>query len=234
MTALNSGEIDVRTVDQPLGTGERYTVTDVALGLGYGRRITSRFAAGIQVNYVNERIWHTSNRMLTFNLGTVYRLTEGGGDARLLPVEPRHAGALQGGDLAIQYDADPDDLRRQQRAAGRAVHRRVPGAGPLPGRAERALPDRVDDQPASCSWSRRCIPTTTARASTSAPSGPGRTLFALRAGYQTLFQDDRELGLTLGVGVAGDLAEQPLPVRLRLGRPRPPADTHRLTLVLVF
>src|SRR5687767_7862948 len=39
VTALNSGEIDVRTVDQPLGTGERYTVSDVALGLGFGREM---------------------------------------------------------------------------------------------------------------------------------------------------------------------------------------------------
>ena len=62
MTALNSGDIDVRTVDQPLGTGERYTVSNVALGLGYGRQITSRFAAGLQVNYVTERIWHTLGR----------------------------------------------------------------------------------------------------------------------------------------------------------------------------
>jgi hypothetical protein len=32
LTALNSGEIDVRTVSQPLGTGERYTVSNMALG----------------------------------------------------------------------------------------------------------------------------------------------------------------------------------------------------------
>src|SRR5512140_1544327 len=37
MTSLNSGEIEVRTVEQPLGTGERYSVTDLAFGIGYGR-----------------------------------------------------------------------------------------------------------------------------------------------------------------------------------------------------
>ena len=34
VTSLNSGDIDVRTVDQPLGTGERYSVSDLAFGLG--------------------------------------------------------------------------------------------------------------------------------------------------------------------------------------------------------
>ncbi len=37
VTALNSGDIAVTTVDQPLGTGENYNVTDVAFGIGYGR-----------------------------------------------------------------------------------------------------------------------------------------------------------------------------------------------------
>jgi hypothetical protein len=49
-TELNSGEIDVRTVDQPLGTGERYSVNDVALGLGYGRKISDRFSVGVELN----------------------------------------------------------------------------------------------------------------------------------------------------------------------------------------
>ena len=34
VTSLNSGEIDVRTVEKPLGTGERYTVSDLAFGVG--------------------------------------------------------------------------------------------------------------------------------------------------------------------------------------------------------
>ena len=37
VTALNSGEIDVRTIDQPLGTGERYSVNDLALSTVGGR-----------------------------------------------------------------------------------------------------------------------------------------------------------------------------------------------------
>ena len=56
VTSLNSGDIDVRTVSQPLGTGERYTVSDIAIGLGYAYAVTSRFAAGVQVRYLQETI----------------------------------------------------------------------------------------------------------------------------------------------------------------------------------
>jgi len=43
VTSLRSGDIDVRTVDQPLGTGELYHVSDFAAGLGWARPITDRF-----------------------------------------------------------------------------------------------------------------------------------------------------------------------------------------------
>src|SRR5665647_3427528 len=49
-TSLNSGEIDVRTVDQPLGTGEKYSVTDFAIGAGYGFMLTDRVSAGVVLN----------------------------------------------------------------------------------------------------------------------------------------------------------------------------------------
>ena len=40
VTSLGSGPIDVRTVSQPLGTGESYTVSDIGIVLGCGRMIT--------------------------------------------------------------------------------------------------------------------------------------------------------------------------------------------------
>ncbi|MBN1155722.1 PorV/PorQ family protein, partial [candidate division KSB1 bacterium] len=53
-TSLNSGEIDVRTVEQPMGTGERYSVSNFALGFGYARMLTDRVAVGMIVNYLRE------------------------------------------------------------------------------------------------------------------------------------------------------------------------------------
>ncbi len=47
-TLLNSGEMDVRTVENPLGTGERFTVNNLALGLGYGLMLTDRVSVGMQ------------------------------------------------------------------------------------------------------------------------------------------------------------------------------------------
>ena len=56
ITSLNSGEIDVTTVEKPLGTGERYEVTNFAIGAGYGRMLTDRVAVGFLINYFREKM----------------------------------------------------------------------------------------------------------------------------------------------------------------------------------
>ncbi len=65
-------------MEQPLGAGVNYSVSNVALGLAYGQRITSRFSAGLQANYITESIWNTSFKAWSFNLGTLYKLSDSG------------------------------------------------------------------------------------------------------------------------------------------------------------
>jgi hypothetical protein len=107
ITALNSGEIDVRTVDQPLGTGEKFTASDVAIGVGYGRRLTDRFSAGGQITYVQETIWHSSASTFTLSMGTHYRVSENGFQiGASLANFGTHSG-YDGRDLRVTYDNDP-------------------------------------------------------------------------------------------------------------------------------
>jgi hypothetical protein len=77
-TSLNSGDIDVRTVDQPLGTGEKYSVTDFAFGFGYGFMLTDRVSAGVVLNYINETIWHSSLSGFAMNFGIQFQIIENG------------------------------------------------------------------------------------------------------------------------------------------------------------
>ena len=97
----------MRTVTQPLGTGERYTVSDVAIGLGYGRQITDRFSAGAQVNYLQETIWHTSLNTVVFDLGTLYQVSDRGLRIGASLSNFGTQGRFSGRDLAIVYDGDP-------------------------------------------------------------------------------------------------------------------------------
>ena len=107
-TSLNSGEIDVRTVEAEHGTGEKYTVTNFALGLGYGFMLTDRVSVGLQINYINESIWHSSLSTFGLNFGVQYEIQEGGLTlgASVSNFGPR--AGYDGRDLFIDYDADPD------------------------------------------------------------------------------------------------------------------------------
>jgi len=75
-TLLNSGEMKVRTVESPLGTGELFKVSNLALGLGYGLMLTDRVSVGMQINYINESIWHSSLSAFGINLGVQYQVVK--------------------------------------------------------------------------------------------------------------------------------------------------------------
>ena len=107
-TLLNSGEMDVRTVESPLGTGERFTVNDLALGIGYGLMLTDRVSVGLQINYINESIWHSSLSTFGLNFGVQYEVLESSLTlgASVSNFGPR--AGYSGRDLYLDYDFDPD------------------------------------------------------------------------------------------------------------------------------
>jgi hypothetical protein len=232
VTALNSGDIDVRTVDQPLGTGERYDVSNVALGFGYGRHITSRFTAGIKVNYATERIWHTSNHMFTFDLGTVYRLSENGAVLGFSLANLGSQSRYSGDDLAIQYDPNADEHGNNS-ALPAEQHT---DEFPLPGvfRIGVSVPYIVSKDSRFLFLAEALHPNDNSESANFGVEWGGYDLLALRAGYQTLFQADSDLGLTAGFGVQGNLGDNRYQLNYAWAAHDFLQDTHRFTLVLAF
>ena len=107
MTSLNSGEMDVRTVEQPLGTGERFSVTNFALGLGYGIMLTDRVSVGLQMTYYQESIWHSNITGFALNIGVQYQVEVDGLTigAALMNFGPR--AKYEGRDAYVNFDFDP-------------------------------------------------------------------------------------------------------------------------------
>lgn len=115
VTALNSGDIEIRTVEKEKGTGLYYDVTNISLGLAYGIMLTDRVSAGIAFNYIQETIYNTSLVDVALNFGVQYQtaiegLTIG---ASVSNFGPR--ASYDGRDIFFNYDADPskhgDDSR---------------------------------------------------------------------------------------------------------------------------
>ncbi len=107
LTALNMGEMKVRTIDHPEGTGEYFDASDMAIGLSYGIHITNRFAIGFNFKFIQQTIWKEHARGFAVDIGTLYQtpwkgfrigaaLTNFGTDMQ-----------MSGNDLLVYHDIDP-------------------------------------------------------------------------------------------------------------------------------
>jgi len=232
VTSLNSGDIDVRTVDHPLGTGERYTVSDVALGLGFGRQITSRFGAGIQVNYISETIWHTSVHLMSVNVGTVYRLSENGFKLGASLTNLGSQGSFSGRDLAIQYDPTPDVYGDNGALPGD----QYTGEFPLPVsfRVGISYPHDLDPKNRLLVLAEAIHPSDNTESVSAGVEWAWDHTVSFRAGYQTLFQTDSDLGPTLGLGLELPIEDSRLHFDYAWADHRRLQETHRMTVVLEF
>lgn len=203
LTSLRSGDMDVRTVDQPLGTGEKFGVQDVALGLGYGRQITARFAVGAQVNYLQETIWHSSLAAFTFNVGTLYRISKSGLHVGSSISNWGTQSNYAGRDLRVTYDPTPGVNGDNSSLPGSAFA----GDFPLPVlfRVGVGMPHQLNRQ-ARLEWEVDAFHPSDNTESVSAGTDLTlRNALSVRAGYQNAFERDSELGLTLGAGFKGRL-----------------------------
>jgi hypothetical protein len=232
VTSLNSGEMDVRTVEQPLGTGERFDVSNVAVGLGYGLRVTSRFATGVQVNFGTERIWHTSNRLVTFSVGTVYKLNEQGMTLGFGLMNFGTSASYTGGDLSIQYDPTPDVAGDN----GALPADQATDAFPVPVmfRIGLSLPLKTSEDSRFLALVEALHPNDNSESANVGLEWEWKSLFALRAGYQTLFQTDGQLGLTLGFGIKGDLGNNTYQLDYAWAEHESLEDTQRVSMAINF
>jgi hypothetical protein len=73
---LTMDEMEETTIDQPMGTGRKFSVYDYAITMSYGRKITSRFDAALSVKYIAERIWDLEASGLAIDIGFGYRFDQ--------------------------------------------------------------------------------------------------------------------------------------------------------------
>lgn len=71
MVHANYGEMDVITVADQEGTGEKFTADEYALSLSFGRQLTNWFAFGASAKYINSKIWHMNASAAALDLGVI-------------------------------------------------------------------------------------------------------------------------------------------------------------------
>lgn len=232
LTSLGSGDLDVRTVAQPQGTGEKFSVSDLALGLGYAKAITDRFSVGVQLNYVQETIWHSSISSATVSLGTLYQWSDRGLSIGASLTNFGTLGSYDGRDLRILYDQDPSQFGDNSQLPADKFTDQFPvpiqfrvGLGmpyviPRVGRFRFALDAmHPNDNTESVSAGTEFV---------------YHDFVALRLGYQNLFLQDSEVGLTAGGGLQGDLGDHPYHLDYAWADHHRLGGTQRLSLGVSF
>jgi hypothetical protein len=233
LTMLNSGEMDVRTVEQPLGTGERFSVENIAFGLGYGLMVTDRVSIGVQLNYITESIWHSSISTFGMNLGVQYKILDQG---LTIGASLSNFGAnasYDGRDLYINYDFDPnkygdnDHLPAELRTGSFSL--------PVIFRAGISYQFVFNDDYNLLIAADAMHPNDNSESLNLGSELNLLKYVSLRAGYRNLFLPDLEGGLVLGAGFRADISGS---YNIRFdyayadyGRL---AEAHRLTLGVGF
>ena len=232
ITSLSSGEIDVRTVEQPLGTGERYTVTDLAFGIGYGRQVSEQFSVGLQGTYLTETIWHSSMYAFALNVGTLYRISESGLRIGASISNFGTPARFNGTDLRVLFDQNPARFGDNGSLPAELLTDDFPL--PILFRVGIGIPVALNERNrVNVAFDAFHPSDNTESLSMGIEWGYDNTLF-LRGGYQNLFLEDSEVGLTLGVGVQSTLDVYRVSFDYGWADHGRLKETHRVTLGIFF
>jgi hypothetical protein len=72
ITSFGAGDMPVRTIDRPDGTGELFSASSIAIGIHYARNLSDRFSIGFTGKYVSESIWHMQAQAFAADLGAQF------------------------------------------------------------------------------------------------------------------------------------------------------------------
>lgn len=197
VSVLSMDEMMVRTVEMPEGTGEFFNAGAIVIGLNYSRFLTENFAIGGNFKYINESIWNMSATGFGIDIGTMYKL----------PVLNE-----------LRIAASISNFGTKMQLAGRDITQVVPsGAGgqnfvntnieldhfdlPLLFRFGLST-DVIKDGTSKLVVAVDAIhPNDHTEYINAGAEYSWNEVLYLRAGYNSLFEQDTEKGLTLGFGV---------------------------------
>lgn len=198
-TSLSMGDMKVRTVFYPEGTGELFTASSFAIAGSYGRNLTDRFSIGFTAKYVHESVWHMRSNGFAIDVGTLFTTQFHG---MRLGMSISNFGTkmrLEGKDTQVTHDIDPVKTGNNDRIIAYLGTDRWPM--PLIFRVGVGMDVLKDD------WNRLTVGVDAVH-----PNDNTEYLnvgmeygfhgnFYARLGYKSLFMRDSEEGLTAGLGL---------------------------------
>lgn len=199
LTYFSVGDMEVRTVEEPDGTGQIFGGSDVAFTLAYALNLTDNFSLGLGGKLIRQSIWDMSANAFAVDIGVHYvmpfkgftlgaTMTNFGSDLR-----------MSGDNTLILHDPDPTTTGNN----GRIPATQKMESWSLPLNFQVGLAYQAVRTPAH---------TINLAVDALHPNNDYESLnvgaeyifnqfFALRGGYQSVFLDDSETSYTFGLGL---------------------------------
>jgi len=200
VTALTTAEMEVTTIDNPMGTGERFSASSVAVAVAYSRNLTDRFSIGVNLKYIREAILNSAATGFAFDIGTLYDTPF---PRVRLGVSLSNFGTnlrIDGEDLNVRVDIAPEQAGNNQSVVGRL--KTDPFTPPLIMRVGLSWDAIASEQTRLTLAVDGTNPNDNAQSlNLGGEVALFRETLLLWAGFNDLFLADREKGLTLGAGI---------------------------------
>jgi hypothetical protein len=107
-TISDVDEMNVTTVENPEGTGEKFGVTDAAFSIAWGMQLTDKFAIGFNPKFIYQSIWKMSASAIALDMGVQYVTPF---DGIVLAMSISNFGTkmkMEGNSALIVHDPDPN------------------------------------------------------------------------------------------------------------------------------
>ncbi len=199
VTTLNMGDMEVRTVEQPEGTGEMFQAGDMAMGVAYSAMVTRNLSLGVTGKYIHQRIWHMTASAMAVDMGLLFNTPFKGLTLGMSLTNFGPKMQMSGRDTQVYYDPDPDNPGNNELIPAQYELEEWPL--PLTFRVGLSK-DVLESAYGILKLSVDAVhPNNNYEYVNLGGEYNWRNWFFLRAGWKTLFLDDSEQGLTAGVGV---------------------------------
>lgn len=198
-SSLDYGEEEITTPENPNGTGERWDAMDIAVGVSYARNLTDRFSIGGTFKYIQTRIWHESASAVALDIGLLFTTQFNGVRIGMNIANFGTEMQLAGKDLLQPVDIDPANAGNNADIVA-SLDTDYWG---LPLTFTVGLAGEVFDNE-DWKWTLAAdavYPNNTTPYLNSGTELIWNKIVSLRVGYNALFKDAAEEGLTAGVGL---------------------------------
>lgn len=199
---LDYGEEEITTVQEQNGTGQYWSASDLAISLSYSRNLTDRFSVGGSVKYISQKIYDVSATGFGVDVGLLfYTQLEGlrlGMNISNFGTEMK----LDGKSLLQPIDIDPSNAGNNSNISGQLLTEAW--ALPLTFTVGLAY-DAINNE----DWlltlaGDALIPNNQSTYGNLGMEITWNNLISLRGGYNSLYKEDAQEGLTAGIGIRYD------------------------------